>query len=291
MPRSVSGTYQSHRAWPGAYRSWVAPLLGLPMAVSLLITLVGILMIAFPEANDVSGQRETGAIVAIFFLAISGFLGFAVVGIVRDKPWGRGVATAAALFIALTGAGILIAAPVLWGLWRSPRWARASGVALPRASSNDADVFQPAEIGRALDRALKVSRSRLPVNVCDKVAKIRLEILALLPHTASFPTGSRDLFVIQRTATDYLPASLDAYLSLPADYATTIEVAGGRTSLQLLEDQLDLLDRKMGEIADAVRNQDAERLLVHGRFLEDQFGGGSADFRLPPLGKQLDEAT
>src|SRR5690348_8414282 len=110
MPRSVSGTYQSHRAWPGAYRSWVAPLLGLPMAVSLLITLVGILMIAFPEANDVSGQRETGAIVAIFFLAISGFLGFAVVGIVRDKPWGRGVATAAALFIALTGAGILIAA-------------------------------------------------------------------------------------------------------------------------------------------------------------------------------------
>lgn len=281
MPRSASA----------GYPSWVAPLLGLPLAVSLLITLVGILIIAFPEENDVSGQREAGAVVAILFLAISGFLGLAVLGIVRDKTWGRGVATAAALFIALTGAGILIAAPVLWGLWRSPWWGRAPGAALSRASSNGGNMFQPAEIRRALDHALKVSRSRLPADVYQKVAKIRLEILTLLPHTASFPTGSRDLFVIQRTATAYLPASLAAYLSLPADYATNVEVAGGKTSLQLLGDQLDLLDRKMGEIADAVRNQDVQRLLVHGRFLEDQFGGGSADFRLPPMSKQPGEAT
>ena len=288
MPRSAAVRYLSHRAWPGPYPSWVAPLLGLPMAISFLGTLVGILVLAFPTRSN---QRVAGAAFAIFFLAISGFLGLAVVGIVRDEDWGRGVATVAALFIALTGAGILIAAPVLWGLWRSPRSRSATGAASPGANTTDVGVFEPAEIRRALDHALKVSWSTLPADVYEKVAKIRLEILALLPHTASFPTGSRDLFVIRRTATDYLPASLGAYLSLPADYATNVEVAGGRTSLQLLGEQLDLLDRKMGEIADAVRNQDVQRLLVHGRFLEDQFGGGSADFRLPPVGKQPDEAT
>ena len=39
-------------------------------------------------------------------------------------------------------------------------------------------------------------------------------ILELLPHASRFPLGSRDLFVLQRTATAYLPTSVDAYLAL-----------------------------------------------------------------------------
>ena len=88
--------------------------------------------------------------------------------------------------------------------------------------------------------------------------------------------------MLQRVATDYLPTSIEAYLALPQDYATTGVLPGGKTALQVLADQLDLLDRKMDEIGDTVRQQDSERLLVHGRFLEESFGGQSEDLHLPP---------
>ena len=52
---------------------------------------------------------------------------------------------------------------------------------------------------------------------------------------AQFPAGSQDLFVIQRTATDYLPATLQAYLALPPQYAATKVVADGKTVKLLLD--------------------------------------------------------
>jgi hypothetical protein len=123
---------------------------------------------------------------------------------------------------------------------------------------------------------------RLPHEPRAKVAEIIGEILELVPQTGLFPPGSRDLFVLQRTATEYLPTSVDAYLALPASYATAAVLRDGRTALQILGDQLDLLDVEVGEIGDAVRDRDSERLLVHGRFLEQVFGRGSNELELPP---------
>src|SRR5262249_3312639 len=139
VPHSAAVRYLSPRAWPRAYPAWIAPLLGLPLALSLLTTLLMILVFAFPAGGG-ADARAGGAAFGIFFLAISVFLGLAVLGIVRDETWARGVASAAALFIALTGAGILIAAPVLWGLWRSPRSRSATGAASPGASTTDVGV-------------------------------------------------------------------------------------------------------------------------------------------------------
>jgi hypothetical protein len=156
-------------------------------------------------------------------------------------------------------------------------WPVAAATALDADGRESIDTFDPHEIRRGLDHALKMSQGRLPQDVQAKIAKIRMEILELLPHTADFPMGSRDLFVVQRTATDYLPTSIEAFLSLPQDYATTAVLEGGKTALQVLEDQLGLLDWKMDEIDDAVRQRDSERLLVHGRFLEESFGRRSED--------------
>ena len=97
---------------------------------------------------------------------------------------------------------------------------------------------------------------------------------------AQFPAGSQDLFVIQRTATDYLPTTLQAYLALPPQYAATKVVGEGKTALQVLSDQLDLLDSKMDEISEAAHKQDSDRLLANGRFLEERFGNRS-DLALP----------
>jgi hypothetical protein len=151
---------------------------------------------------------------------------------------------------------------------------------LPKAAGSlDAD-----EIGRALDEAVRTTSARLPSDVRARVVEIRREIFALLPSTAAFPVGSEDLYVIQRTATDYLPATLEAYLALPDDYATTRQLGDGKTPLQLLREQLQLLDEKLDEITEAVHRQDSERLVANGRFLEERFGRRPDGLALPPEG-------
>ena len=138
------------------------------------------------------------------------------------------------------------------------------------------------EIRKALDRAVRMGEGRLPSDVQAKVAEIRQEVLDILPSANQFAAGSEDLYVIQRTATDYLPATLEAYLALPYAYATTWVLEGGKTPLDLLRAQLQLLDEKLDEITDAVHRQDSDRLVANGRFLEERFGKGSGGLDLPP---------
>jgi hypothetical protein len=192
------------------------------------------------------------------------------------------IAFLAATILLLAGAGLGAITLVLRirASWLRRR-ASAPMVSDSRRPGARVDPADPVAIRRALDRVGAMSQ-RLPHEPRAKVAEIIGEILELVPQTGLFPPGSRDLFVLQRTATEYLPTSVDAYLALPASYATAAVLRDGRTALQILGDQLDLLDVEVGEIGDAVRHRDSERLLVHGRFLEQVFGRGSNELELPP---------
>jgi len=141
-------------------------------------------------------------------------------------------------------------------------------------ASFDADLVRS-----ALDRLVRRVASQASPDITAKVRDIQQEILGVLPAAARFPLGSQDLYVIQRTATDYLPAALDAYLALPPEYATSRPVQDGKTAKQVLLEQLELIDSKMEEVADAVHQRDTDRLLASGRFLEERFGKG--DLSLP----------
>ena len=135
-------------------------------------------------------------------------------------------------------------------------------------------------VRRALAANQRLAQGRLPAPAMAKLLKIQHQIAELLPMAGEFPTGSRDLYVVQRTATDYLPATLQAYLALPPQFAATKIVENGKTALQLVDEQLDLLAARLDEIADAVHQQDSDRLLANGRFLEERFGSKS-DLALP----------
>ncbi len=58
----------------------------------------------------------------------------------------------------------------------------------------------------------------------------------------------------------------------------------GRTALQVLRDQLDLLDSKLDEVAEDLQQRNVDRLLAHQRFLEQHFGDLSAAEPGPPAG-------
>jgi len=134
------------------------------------------------------------------------------------------------------------------------------------------DTFDAQEIRRSLDHAYQMTLGRLPPDSQSRVARIRSAILDLLPHAAEFPPGSQDLYVLRRMAVDYLPTTIEAYLALPAAYATGRVVQDGKTPLQVMNEQLELLDGQMAEIAEALHKRDSDRLLANGIFLEERFG-------------------
>ncbi len=132
--------------------------------------------------------------------------------------------------------------------------------------------FDPDSIRRSLHHQLDTATGKLPAPLQAKLQEIADTIMGILPHYAEFPPGSPDLFVVGRTATDYLPSALQAYLSLPRAYAALRKMPNGKTADQVLDEQLTLLSTKMDEVADAVHKKDSDALLANGRFLEEKFG-------------------
>ncbi len=133
-------------------------------------------------------------------------------------------------------------------------------------------AFDPDSIRKSLQRQLAIASGKVPPAAQAKLQAISDTILGILPHYADFPAGSPDLFVVGRTATDYLPSALQAYLNLPRAYAAVHRMANGKTADDVLTDQLTLLAAKMDEVADAVHKKDSDALLANSRFLEEKFG-------------------
>jgi hypothetical protein len=157
---------------------------------------------------------------------------------------------------------------------------------MPRKKRTDVgSAFDPADVTNALHTQVRRITGNVPPEVMAKVLKIRQTILGILPHVGKLPPGSPELFVIERTATSYLPASLQAYLDLPRTYATRQVVRDGKTAREILLDQLALLENKMNEVAEDIQRHDADRLLAHGRFLEARFGRSPLSLK-PPASRQ-----
>jgi hypothetical protein len=113
---------------------------------------------------------------------------------------------------------------------------------------------------------------RIPLDLSRQVGRISKTITDTLPRASALGVASRAEYVLKACATDYLPSALQPYLDMPRQFADERSVAGGKTPRELLAAQLDLLEREITQIADAVNRHDVERLLINGRFLADRFG-------------------
>ena len=181
--------------------------------------------------------------------------GILVGGIAGGLGWAVGIPIAAAAGI---GAAV-------WAVRAAT--GTAFGTRAPDAASFDAEGVR-----RSLDRLRKRIARRVPKDVLDAIDTIIETMGAILPRVGSLGAGSQDLFVLARTATDYLPTALEAYVNLPRKYATAHPIRGGKTAHELLIEQLQLLQTQLDGIALAVNKNDTDKLLAHGRFLEERFG-------------------
>src|SRR5207237_1370630 len=106
--------------------------------------------------------------------------------------------------------------------------------------------FDPNDVKEALDIQLRTITGKVPPEVMAKVLKIRQTILGILPRSGNLPRAN----------------------------ATRHPGQDSKTPKEVLLDQLTLLETKMNEVADDVHRNDWDRLLAHGRFLEERFGRG-----------------
>src|SRR5262249_61940404 len=110
---------------------------------------------------------------------------------------------------------------------------------------------------------------RVPGTVQAPIDPTATTVRNTIPRLDQLPPGSEQAHAVVRTATNYMPEAVAAYLRLPRDFADRRAVSGSKTSLSVLCDQLDLLSSKMDEVFDAACRADADALIAHGRFLPD----------------------
>jgi hypothetical protein len=147
----------------------------------------------------------------------------------------------------------------------------------PRPPEGTPTSFDPKATRRRLERLQHRTLYRVPNGIVRQVNAIAGTLKEIMPRVDVLPAGSHAQFVLAQCVNDYLPNALHAYLDLPRPYADHHVLPSGKTPLQELSAQLDLLDKEVKEIAGDIIRADTDRLIAHGRFLEDKFGHGPLD--------------
>jgi hypothetical protein len=176
--------------------------------------------------------------------------------------------------------------PVLLGLVALAYFAVRSRLQVrPTAAAAPAPpVPEPEDIRRALADLLGSMVGTVAPDILARYESIHRRMLAMIPRLGQLEGTSQDLYIMHRTASDYLPTAVQSYLSLVRTGTNEQRLPDGRTPHQALLEQLDLIETKLADIGEALDRNDLDRLLIHGRFLQ-------ARFDRPPSGLGLELPT
>jgi len=175
--------------------------------------------------------------------------------------------------LALVGAGLALVDPVgLQGLLLVVGLYLAGALAAggkPRVSRFG---FDPQRVQKSLAEQIGAAAGRVPAGILSRMQRIELTIRTeILPRLDCLPLGAPELYLIERTVSDYLPTAVEAYLRLPGGYVSSQPGSQGRAAVDVLAEELDFLGAEMRQVAEVVHRTDMDRLLAHKRFLIDRF--------------------
>lgn len=175
--------------------------------------------------------------------------------------------------MALLGAGLIVADPVgIQGLLLVAGLYLAGVLAVRGKARVSRFGFDPKHVHKSLAEQIAAAAGRVPPEVLSRMQRIDLTIRTeILPRLDCLPLGAPELYLVERTVTDYLPTAVEAYLRLPSGYVSSQPGSHGRAALEVLLEELDFLDAEMRQVAEAVHRTDMDRLLAHKRFLIDRF--------------------
>lgn len=159
------------------------------------------------------------------------------------------------------------------------------------------------ETRRAIRNVRSSVRGKVHKSVLVRVNNICALIEQVLPRADQLGDGSEEMHLLSRMATDYLPGALNPYLALPRNYAERVPLSDGRSAIQSLCAQLDVMYAQLWQVVEAVLRSDGDKLLANGRFLQNKFGHNPLNLppsakpntaepsALPPLSQQIAHAV
>jgi len=145
--------------------------------------------------------------------------------------------------------------------------------------TNDFGVAPSPEADRieaGLDQMLATIRKQVAADIYHHVVAIRDAAVFTLEHAGTMQTDP-DIYAVRQTVMTYLPEALTKYLSLPRAYAERQVIENGRTSHDVMLEQLLVMEAKVREVADLVIQRDSDRLVTHGRFIAERFGSSTLE--------------
>ncbi|MDR1661891.1 MAG: hypothetical protein LBR95_05615 [Azoarcus sp.] len=182
----------------------------------------------------------------------------------------------AGCILALLGLGIFFSGyiadgwlPIVVGLY-------AAGWLLMWREKSEIDIsfshdVSAEDMREYIDALILASKSRLPAKGRQYLEKIRKTVADVTPRLVDDATMPDYLVTLNNAITRDLPQTINNYLQLPEAFATLHVVDKGKTCKDLLLEQLALLDRQLARIAENIHKNDAEALIVNGRFLKEKF--------------------
>ncbi|MDM8528382.1 hypothetical protein QUF58_09250 [Anaerolineales bacterium HSG24] len=134
------------------------------------------------------------------------------------------------------------------------------------------DSITPADVSNAFRNLIASVKGELSRDVLAKVEDIQGAMQDALPYISDINSSDPNVYMLRETVLQYLPEALQNYMNLPPKFATQQPLKDGKTARQILLQQLDLLSHEMTSLANDYHHRKAEKMLVHGRFLEQKFG-------------------
>lgn len=127
------------------------------------------------------------------------------------------------------------------------------------------------DLTEGIEELIHKSRSRLPPEAVDRLQRIRDVVVELAPKLFSGGIAMNSAISLVNAVTRDLPETVQNYLHLPTAFATLHVIDNGKTCKQLLLDQLELLSEHLSRIAENIYRDDADALVVNGKFLKEKF--------------------
>jgi hypothetical protein len=122
-----------------------------------------------------------------------------------------------------------------------------------------------------LEKITKNVKNKVSNIIFEKVIKITNNLFMLLRLLDKASLNDYDSHIVRNTITDYLPQTLTSYLELSTDFANSYKIKNGKTSEEILIEQLDILDEQINNIVISTNSKEAEALITHGEFLKSKF--------------------
>lgn len=115
------------------------------------------------------------------------------------------------------------------------------------------------------------SKTRLPHEAVTQLERIHAIVTDLGPRLFVGDVAPAYVISIINAVMRDLPETVKNYIRLPSTFASLHVIDAGKTSKQLFLEQLDILCEQLSAISLNVYKDDADALVVNGKFLQEKF--------------------